>query len=37
MIFQKSLLKSLIHKIKKPKNFRNFFLQIHIDEVEKKM
>jgi len=36
MIFQKSLLKSLIHKIKKIKISR-IFLQVHIDEIEKKM
>ena len=29
MIFQKSLLKSLIHKIKKPKNFWNLFTNTH--------
>jgi len=28
-IFQKSLLKSLIHKIKKPKNSRNSFTNTH--------
>jgi len=35
MIFQKSLLKSLIHKIKNVK-IAGIFLQIRIDEIEKK-
>jgi len=36
MIFQNSLLKSLIYKIKKHKNFQNFW-HVQIDKIEKKM
>jgi len=36
MIFQKSLKKSLIYKIKEYKIFRIFW-QVQIDEIEKKM
>ena len=36
MIFQNSLIKLLIHKIKKHKNFYNF-LQVQIDDIENKM
>jgi len=35
MIFQNSLIKSLIHKIKK--KFLEFFWQVQIDEIENKM
>jgi len=35
MIFQNSLIKSLIHKIKEHKNFQNI-LQVKMDEIEKK-
>ena len=36
MIFQKSLIKSLIHKIKKYKKFQNFLTSID-NETEKKI
>jgi len=36
MIFQNSLIKSLMHKIKKHK-FSRIFWQVQIDEIENKM
>jgi len=35
-VFQKSLIKSLIHKIKKHQDYRIFW-QVQIEEIEKKM
>jgi len=37
MIFQNSLINSLIHKIKKHKKISRTFWQVQIDEIENKM
>jgi len=37
MIFQNSLIKSLIHKIKKNIKISRTFWQVQIDEIENKM